>query len=132
MNEIKLVEERLPICEACEFLEKKTKCCRKVAKANNPILLGYIYHANGIKNPKARCPIGKWNYYPSSHSVQMNELIPLTEVLCREITIKGFTNNNELAFVTKLFNRSEFLGLNIKRSEILDKIREIKSKPNKV
>jgi hypothetical protein len=132
MNEATLIAERLPICEACEFLNQKTKCCKRVARKDHPTLLGYIYHANGIKNPKARCPEGKWDYYPSNHSKEMEVIIPLTDILRREITIKGFTKNNELTFTTKLFNRSEFLGLGIKRSEILSKIREIRLKPNKV
>jgi hypothetical protein len=132
MRQAKLIEERLPICEACEFLEGKSKCCKKVAKANHPVLLGYIFHENGIKNPKARCPIGKWNYYPSSHATEVEAIIPLTDILRREITLKGITANNELTFTTKLFARSNLLGLPISRSQILIKLREIRLKPNKV
>lgn len=132
MNHTKLIEERLPICEACEFLGKKTKCCKKVAKSSSPILLGYIFHENGIKNPKARCPIGKWNYYPSTHAVAVEELIPLTDDLRREITIKGINHNNELDITSKLFELSSTLGIVIKRSEILAKLREIQKQPNKV
>lgn len=132
MNPIKLIEERLPICEACEFLEKKTKCCRKVAKTNHLILLGYILHENGIKNPKARCPIGKWTYYPSTHAKAVEAFIELPDSLRREITIKGITTNNELTFTSKLFAHAATLGLTIKRAEILAKLREIKAQPNKV
>lgn len=130
---LKILEaERLAICEVCEFYNSKSKCCSVVAKPGHPVLRGYIYHENGIRNPATRCPKNKWGFLPSRHAAMTNDFIIIPTHMMLSVTRTGITDANVLDLMAALFlfSRRQSGKSDLKRSDILKVLKDIQKLPN--
>jgi hypothetical protein len=133
MNKDEIILQRMAICDSCEHYDPRSKRCLKVAVPNDPTRLGSLFHPNGVKNLKSRCPIRKWDIELSRHAIEVQKLISieLSYDAKFNLTRIGINASNKLHWLQLIVNHFRNSNLPLpKNSEVLADLERIIKLPN--